>query len=44
MMRLILNGAGGRMGAVVRDLLAERGAELFARAVGPVFLSLAAED
>ena len=24
MMRLILNGAGGRMGAVVRDLLAER--------------------
>ena len=28
MMRLILNGAGGRMGAVVRDLLAERGEEL----------------
>ena len=28
MMRLILNGAGGRMGAVVRDLLAQRGAEL----------------
>ena len=28
MMRLILNGAGGRMGAVVRDLVEERGAEL----------------
>ena len=28
MMRLILNGAGGRMGAVVRDLLSSRGEEL----------------
>ena len=28
MIRLILNGAGGRMGAVVKDLLKERGAEL----------------
>ena len=28
MMRLILNGAGGRMGAVVKDLLKERGGEL----------------
>ena len=34
MMRLILNGAGGRMGAVVRDLLAERGAELDAQLSG----------
>ena len=34
MMRLILNGAGGRMGAVVRDLLAERGAELEAQLSG----------
>ena len=34
MMRLILNGAGGRMGAVVRDLLAERGAELGAELSG----------
>ena len=28
MMRIILNGAGGRMGAVVKDLLKERGQEL----------------
>ena len=28
MMRLILNGAGGRMGAVVKALIAEKGAEL----------------
>jgi 4-hydroxy-tetrahydrodipicolinate reductase len=34
MMRIILNGAGGRMGAVVRDLVAERGAELDAEISG----------